>query len=228
MLSCMGDEQPSVRQVARQVVVNVAAGLVGYLGPGPGAIAQGAVPVVLVGLDYIFGTIGSRRLDHAAETLTDGAAEFGAKTTEEFIEFVEAAVSDEGRQELLARALMIARDTSMRDKRRALGRVVAQAAGDIGTKVDQQLIYLRTIDDLDEPHIRLLRLMASLPPHQDAVNRQREAIGEAPIRQWHPSDLGQSDPGIADVVCPSRPHFRRLRRADVGWARARVRHHTIW
>jgi len=200
MLNGMGDEQPSVCQVARQVVVNVAAGLAGYLGPGPGAIAQGTAPVVLAGLDYISGAIGSRRLDHATETLTDAATDFGAKTIEEFIEFVEAAVSNEERQELLARALTIAQDTSMRDKRRALGRVVAQAASDTGTKVDTQLIYLRVIDDLDEPHVRLLRLMTTKPPHQDAVNQQREAIGEAPVRQWHPSDLGQADPGIAEVV----------------------------
>jgi hypothetical protein len=209
ILSGVGDEQPPVSEVARQVVVNVAAGLAGYLGPGPGAIAAGAAPVVLAGLDYISGTIGSRRLDHATETLTDAATEFGATTTDEFIEFVEAAVSDEDRQELLARALTIAQDTSMRDKRRALGRVVAQAASDIGTKVDKQFIYLRVIDDLDESHIRLLRLMITKPPHQDAVNRQREAIGEPPVRQWHPSDLGQADPGIAEVVWSLLPVLER-------------------
>ena len=115
ILSGVGDEQPPVSEVARQVVVNVAAGLAGYLGPGPGALAAGAAPVVLAGLDYISGTIGSRRLDHATETLTDAATEFGATTTDEFIEFVEAAVSDEDRQELLARALTIAQDTSMRN-----------------------------------------------------------------------------------------------------------------
>jgi hypothetical protein len=169
----------------------------------------GAAPVVLAGLDYISGTISSRRLDHATETLTDAASEFGAKTTEEFIVFVEAAVSDEERQELLARALTIAQDTAMRDKRRALGRVVAQAAEEIGTKVDKQLIYLRVIDDLDEPHIRLLRLMTTKPPHQDAVNRQREAVDEAPIRQWHPSDLGHADPGIAEVVWYLMPALER-------------------
>ena len=59
VLNDMGDEQPSVSQVARQVVVNVAAGLAGYLGPGPGAIAQGAAPVVMAGLDYVSGMIGS-------------------------------------------------------------------------------------------------------------------------------------------------------------------------
>ena len=146
------------------------------------AIAAGAAPIVLVGLDYIFGTIGSRRLDHATETLTDAAEEFGAETTEEFVDFVKAAVSDEDRQELLARALTIAQDTAMRDKRRALGRVVAEAARDTGTKVDKELVYLRVLDELDEPHVRLLRLMTTKPPHLEAINRQMEAAGRAVVR----------------------------------------------
>lgn len=209
MLASVNDGQQSVSEVAKQVVVNFAAGLAGYAGPGAGAVAVGAAPVVLVGLDYISGTIRSRRLDHATETLTDAAKEFGAETAEAFVEFVKAAVSDEGRQELLARALLIAQDTAMRDKRRALGRVVAQAASDTGTKVDKELLYLRVIADLDEPHIRLLRLMTTESPHQDAVNRQMEAIGRDPIRQWHPSSLSQADPGIADVVWPLLPVLER-------------------
>lgn len=209
MLNAMGDERPSVNEMARQVVVSVAAGLTGYLGLGPGAIAAGAAPVVLAGLDYISGTIGSRRLDCATETLTDAATEFGAATTDEFIKFVEAAVSDEERQELSARALAIAQDTSMRDKRHALGRFVPQAANDTGTKVDKQIIYLRVIDDLDEPHIRLFRFMTTKPPHQDVVNGQREAIGKAPLREWHPSDLGQADPGIVEVVWSLLPVLAR-------------------
>jgi hypothetical protein len=203
------DDQRSKYEVAKQVVINVAAGLAGYLGPGAGALAAGAAPIVLAGLDYISSTIGSRRLDHSTETLTDAADEFGAETTDQFIEFVKAAVSDEDRQELLARALTIAQDTAMRDKRRALGRVVAQAASDTGTKVDKQLIYLRVLDDLDEPHIRLLRLMTTKPPHQDAVNQQMEAIGRGPVRQWHPSDLGQVDAGLAEVVWSLLPVLER-------------------
>ena len=209
MLDDMDDERPPLYEVAKQVVVNVAAGLAGYLGPGAGAVAAGAAPVVLAGLDYMAGTIGSRRLEHATETLTDAAEAFGAKTAGEFAGFVNGAISDEDRQELLARALSIAQDTAMRDKRRALGRVVAQAARDTGTKVDKELIYLRVLADLDPPHIRLLRLMTTKPAHQDAVNQQMEAIGRDPIRQWHPSDLGDADPGISEVVWSLLPVLDR-------------------
>jgi len=63
MLGGMGDEQPAVGQVARQVVVNVAAGLAGYLGTGPGAIAAGTAPIVIATFDYISGTMPPIRLD---------------------------------------------------------------------------------------------------------------------------------------------------------------------
>jgi hypothetical protein len=201
---------PDRGDLARQVVVNVAAGLAaGYAGPVGGAAAAGAVPVVLAGMDYISATIGSRRVEHATETLEDAADAFGAETPDEFIKFVQEAVSDPERQELLARALTIAQDTAMRDKRRALGRVVAQAASDSGTKVDNEMIYLRVLADLDEPHVRLLRLMTTKPAHQDKVNEQREALGIPAVRQWHPSDIVQADPGLKDVVWSLLPVLHR-------------------
>lgn len=194
-------EQQSRYELARQVVITFSAGLAGYLGPGAGAAAAGAVPLVLVGLDHISATIGSRRLEHAAETLMDGADEYGTETPEEFVSFIEAAISDEEHQELLARAFTIAQDAAMRDKRRALGRALASAASDTGTKVDTELLFMRVLADLDEPHIRLLRLMNTAPPSLDALNRQqRVAVGLEPIRQWHPPEIGEVDPGLADVV----------------------------
>ncbi len=75
---------------------------------------------------------------------------------------------------------------------------VAQAAPDTRTKVYKELIYLRVLADLDEPHIRLLRL-----------NSQMEATGRDPVRQWHPSDLGQADPGVAEEVWPVLPVLDR-------------------
>ena len=145
-------------ELARQVVVGFAAGLAaGYAGPLAGTAAAGAAPAVLAGMDYISATIGARRIRHATETLTDAADEFGALTPEEFVDFVEATVADEGHQELLARALTIAQDTALRNKRRALGRALASAANDTGTKVDAELLFIRILADLDEPHIRLLK-----------------------------------------------------------------------
>lgn len=181
------------RELAEQVVITMTAGLAAYMGPGAGALAAGAVPLALAGLDRISSVIGSRRLEHDVETLLDGAEAFGAETPGEFVEFIEAAVSDEDHQELLARALTIAQDTAMRDKRRALGRALAAAASETGTKVDEELLYIRVLDDLDEPHIRLLRLMSTTPEHL-------AARGMPDVRQWYPWSVTRADPGLADTV----------------------------
>ena len=106
--------EPSRTELTRQVVVGLAVGAASYAGPVAGTLASGAAPAVLAGMDYISATIGTRRLEHATETLGDAADESGAKTPEEFIEFVKAAVRDEQHQELLARALTIAQDTATR------------------------------------------------------------------------------------------------------------------
>lgn len=179
------------RELARQVVVNFGAGLAGYLGPGAGAIAAGTVPLALAGLDYVSGIIGSRRLEHAADVLVDGAEEFGAETPEEFVKFVEATVADDEHQELLARTLTVAQDTAWHDKRRALGRALASAASDTGTRVDEELLYIRVLADLDEPHIRLLRLLSTVPEHL-------ERSGHDGVRQWFPWSIAKADPGLAD------------------------------
>jgi hypothetical protein len=108
---------------------------------------------VVAGLSRISEKLILRRCTHAAETLLDAAGEAGVKTDGEFLEFVEEALSNERRQELLAPALLIAQDSAMRDKRRALGRTVAKGIADNGTHVDDQLLTLRVLDDLDAPHI---------------------------------------------------------------------------
>jgi hypothetical protein len=102
-------------------------------------------------------------------------------------------------------AEVLAQDTA---KRRALGRVLASAAGETGTRVDDELLFIRVLADLDPPHIRCLRIMATEPPHLDAINRQRQAVGEPAVRQWHPSDIASQDPGLetrSGHCCPSWP-----------------------
>ena len=136
----------------------------------------------------------------------DAADAFGVKTPEEFVEFVEAAVSDSEHQELLARALIIAQDSAMRDKRRALGRALASAASDTGTKVDDELLFIRTLADLDEAHVRLLRLMSTVPDH---------LAGYGNVRQWYPWSIGQADPGLADSAWAL---LRVLQQHDLVWS----------
>ena len=182
-------------ELARQVIVNLAAGAVsGYVGPLAGTAATGAAPAVLATMDYIAAAIGKRRREHAAETLTDGADEVGAQTPEEFTDFVMALLRDDEHQELLSRVLTAAMDTAMRDKRRALGRSLASASDETGTTVDDELVFIRVLADLNAAHVRLLRLMSTVPSHI--------AVQGIAARQWYPWSISQADPGLAGTVWP--------------------------
>lgn len=96
--------------------------------------------------------LGKRRTDHAADTLIDAADAAGVPLAE----FMDRAVSDDRRHELFARSLRIAQDTALRDKRRALGRALAAGVMGDGARIDEELLFMRAGDDLDETHIRLL------------------------------------------------------------------------
>lgn len=182
-------------ELARQVVVGLAAGAAAsYAGPVAGTIASGATPVLLAGMDYISATIGTRRLEHATETLGDAADEAGAKTPEDFIEFVKAAVRDERHQELLARALTVAQDTAIRDKRRALGRALTAGIAGDDAKIDAELLFIRAVADIDTPHIRLLALMASEFLVPDIPGGADSPGG------WSQDAIASRDPGLGDAL----------------------------
>lgn len=162
----MSDDKDSRYELATEVVVAIATGAVGLAGPVPAAVATGVAPLVQAAINHVREVIGRSRLDHQVEILIDGAEAFGAKSFEDFRDFIDAAVRDDEHRELLARALTVGQDAAMRDKRLALGRACASAASDTGTKVDDELLFIRVLADLDEPHIRLLRLMQTVPKRQ--------------------------------------------------------------
>jgi hypothetical protein len=176
---------------------------------GPDAAITGAAltPMLEDALGHIFDRIDSRRRENAAETLTDAADELGAETPEQFMKFIEDAVSSPEHQEFLARALTIAQDTAMRDKRRALGRALAAAVGETGTTVDDELAFIRTLADLDPPDIRVLRLTDTVPGHLRARGYE--------VKQWYPWSIAQADPGLANSAWTS---FRVLEQHGLVWS----------
>jgi len=182
----------SRRELAVRTVVAIGAGSAGAIDPVLGAAATALSPAMEAALLKVMDVLGRSRAEHAADTLLDAAAAAGAQTDEEFLAFVEQAVSDESKQELLARALIIAQDTASRDKRRALGRAIASGTEGDGALVDQELIFVRVLDELDVPHVRLLQLMATVPAHY--ANRGQDH------RAWMPWSIIHADPGLRDVV----------------------------
>jgi hypothetical protein len=181
------------RDLAVRSVVAIMTGGAGLAGPEAGAAATALTPLMEAGLSRIFETLSNRRRLYAAETLLDGADAFGAITDEEFLGFVEQAIADPVRQELLARTLIIAQDAARRDKRRALGRALAAGVEGDGARVDQELLFIRVLDDLDESHTRLLALMNSTPPHLAST-------GYADARVWMPWSICRADPGLGESV----------------------------
>jgi hypothetical protein len=138
-------------------------------------------------LGQLLSRLSTRRAERVAETLADAAEELGGDAAEQLGRFADEAASDETYQELLARTLAIAQDTAMRDKRRALGRALANALDDTGTRVDDEIAFVRMLADLDPVHIRVLQIMSRRPKHLDRVAVQMNAADDPQVaRQWYP------------------------------------------
>lgn len=179
------------------MLAGAASAAAGLSGPLAGLAGAAAAPVIQYALTYLGERFYRQRMLNAAETLGDAASEAGATTAEAFADLIETLVKDEEHQELLARVLAVAQDTALRDKRRALGRVLANAAGDTGTKVDGAFAVTRVIADLDPVHVRLLRIMSGTPQHLVRYAADH-SLGQ--VRRWYPWSITVADPGLADVV----------------------------
>lgn len=185
-------DDATIEELAVRTAIGVMAATASAANPGLGVVAAGIQPALEMALLQIADRLGRRRAKFAAETLQDAADAAGAVTAEEFLDFVGRAVGDERQHELLARALLLAQDTASRDKRRALGRAIAAGTADDGARVDEEQLFVRVLDELDVPHIRLLQLMATVPTHY--ADR-----GDA-HRAWMPWAIKVADAGLADVM----------------------------
>ncbi len=183
------------------LVVKVVAGTLGaaagFAGPDAAVAGAGLAPVIEDVLGEILARLSGKRTHRVAETLAGAAEELGGDMAEQLKRFADAAASDETYQELLARTLTIAQDTAMRDKRRALSRALANALGDVGTKVDDEIAFVRMLADLDPVHIRVLKIMSRRPQHLDRVAQQMNAADDPKAaRQWYEWSITQVDPGL--------------------------------
>jgi hypothetical protein len=139
---------------AIRYAVGFLGGIAALHGVLPDALTTMALPAISDIMTALV-RVGRRRVEHAGETLMDAAA----ATDLPLDEFFDKAVADDRRQELLARTLNIAQDTSRRDKRRALGRALAAGVMGDDARIDEELLFIRAVDDIDEWHIRLLDRM---------------------------------------------------------------------
>jgi hypothetical protein len=97
-------------------------------------------------------------------------------------EFFSRAVADDRRHELFARAMSIAQDAALREKRRALGRSLAAGVMGDDARIDEELLFQRALQDIDEMHIRLLERMATVSVQPPG---------------WSVRVIAEADPGLA-------------------------------
>lgn len=161
-------------ELATQITIASLTGLASLVSVYAGAAAVAFAPVALAFANAAVRRIGRRRIEHATETLMDGAEAARLPVAE----FIEKAASDDRRQELLVRALTAAQDAAWRNKRRALGRALAAGVMGDDARINEELLFVRAVDDIDEMDIRLLGRLASRP-------------GTA-------TDIAQMDPGLGD------------------------------
>ena len=149
-----------------------------WIHPAVGAAATALTPIFEKIATFAVKRLGERRIEHAAETLLDAADAAGQPVAD----FIEKAVADDRRHELFARTLIIAQDTALREKRRALGRALAAGVMGDDARIDEELLFIRAVADIDETHIRVLA-------------RMREAAEVGASRQTAESLRG-ADPGL--------------------------------
>lgn len=170
------------KNLAVQLVVAFGVGLATVYGTVPGALATMIGPLMTVVLNALT-RVGSRRAEHAAETLLDAADDAGFPVAE----FFDRAVADDRRHELFTRAMSIAQDAALRNKRRALGRALATGVMGDDAQIDEELLFMRVVEDIDEMHIRLLARMANTYP-----------VGVGP--GWSARIIAEADPGLANAA----------------------------
>jgi hypothetical protein len=71
--------------------------------------------------------------------------------------------------------------------------------------------------------------MSTPPPSLEVINRaQRRDVGLPPIRQWHPPEIAQVDPGLGDVMWGLLPVLNRLRLIDGNEAEYTINSYGEW
>jgi hypothetical protein len=183
-LSSESERGETGRDLAIQSFVGALVSSASLVHPEVAIAASAAAPSMAYSLNRLVRMLSRRRTAHAEEALND-AAEAATLAIEQFID---EALADEKRTELLVRALTTAQDVALREKRRAIGR--ALAAGVCGTSpVDDEFLFIRALADLDEPHIAVLQVIG------------REAPAHQPLpRGWLYTEILEQVPGLANAL----------------------------
>ncbi len=186
-----GDEAPgsskSWVEPASELASNIVTAVAGVVGgPEASAVAAGGSPMV----KHVFNSIGSRWQGlsrRGGERVLEEAAAAGVPVDE-----LEARSAEADDRLLLAGAAIDAGTrTANDDKLRALGRALAAGVCD-DALVDPERLAVAALDDMEAPHVKVLRHIA-----EESPNFTR---GRTP--GWAERDLAKAMPEVALVLSP--------------------------
>ncbi len=173
-------------------------------------------PVIQSSLTYAlqwFTQMRTRQKENIAETLIVAATEGSSDDTEmvnNLREILNAAENSDEYHELFTRALSMAQDAAMREKRRALSRALADTYKDLDT-VYSELAFVRDLADIQPIHLQLLKIMGVRPPHLSEVAAQMNQVdNELALRQWMPWSLIRAAPDLENIIAWPLEDLERL------------------
>ena len=141
--------------LASAIVAGFFSGVLATRGAVAGVLGATSAPV-LASVMVSLRRIHLRRIEHSAETLQQAADTADLPVDE----FFSKAVSDDRRHELTTSTLTFAQDAAWREKRRALGRALANGVMGDDARITEELLFVRALGDIDEIHVRLLGRLA--------------------------------------------------------------------
>jgi len=205
-------QDEAIRDTSSSVLGGVVGAVSGLLvgsqaGAPVGALVGAATaPGASVALRLLLETIGPFRIRNVERTIQTGADEAGI-TPEQL---AKALTADQTRQLLASEVVRVAMSTASDRKLRALATVLATGATTADSNVvDRELLFVRVLADLEEPHVVLLNLIGDVVPEGYGGIPQREYP-----RPWDEGEVRRALPDLKPIVTPILGTLARHRLID--------------
>ena len=190
----MTERESMGRDLAIETVVAIATAGAGAAIEGAAGAAAGAgvAPALTSGLQLLASGVVDRRRQRGAEVFRSAAERLGFDEDA----FAEELLGSDRLTELAGRLFLIAQDSSLAQKRRALAAVLANAAsGGDDAAVEHGILLLPALTELDAPHIRFLSAI-------EPARRRPASAGDDAEFGWKLEQVTARDPSLQSVVLP--------------------------
>lgn len=193
MIRNQSSSKTDLERILVDMLSKVASASTAVAMPGPGGLylAAGVEEATSLALGRIVERVRSARAGRLGQVLHE--ASIAAHLSPQ--EFASRLTETGTKTELAVRGLSQAQDTALQEKLRAIGNALASGAlAEDDATVGDELLFLRVLDALEMPHVRLMRLLGS--------TRSGDArVGGVLLRDgWHPQEIAERDHGLAETL----------------------------